>query len=234
MNENSETPHFSSPVMITSLYFKRNVNTKSHEYIQRQNRRRRRNSLDPDDSDDRTGKNQKRKRSRSFQRAVKRGSVRNPFRFPKLRNLLEINRERKISKRTSLKKELRAWLESKSVSRLNCRYCDLPNTTKSTISICFSPCGHYFASTHGDHTVKILSYPDGRVVQTLVGHERTPWTVKFHPKDSNIVASGCLAFDVRVWNIASGQTVRRIKVDKHVVGLDFHPFEPVLVRFFFF
>ena len=111
------------------------------------------------------------------------------------------------------------------------RYCELPKTTKSTISISFSPCGKYFASTHGDHTVKIISYPEGRIIQTLIGHERTPWTVKFHPTDSNVVASGCLAFDVRIWDIALGQTVRRIKVDKHVVGLDFHPFEPIVVGF---
>ncbi len=117
------------------------------------------------------------------------------------------------------------------MSNFDGRYCELPKTTKSTISISFSPCGKYFASTHGDHTVKIISYLEGRIIQTLIGHERTPWTVKFHPTDSNIVASGCLAFDVRIWDIALGQTVRRIKVDKHVVGLDFHPFEPIVVGF---
>ena len=82
--------------------------------------------------------------------------------------------------------------------------------------------------------MKIISYPEGRIIQTLIGHERTPWTVKFHPTDSNIVASGCLAFDVRVWDINRGQTIRRIKVDRHVVGLDFHPFEPTLVILSFF
>lgn len=130
--------------------------------------------------------------------------------------------------------DLRAWSEAKAINEFNCRYCQLPVSTKSTISISFSPCGKYFASTHGDHTVKIISYPEGRIIQTLIGHERTPWTVKFHPTDSNIVASGCLAFDVRVWDINRGQTIRRIKVDRHVVGLDFHPFEPTLVILSFF
>ncbi|CAN0439225.1 unnamed protein product, partial [Laminaria digitata] len=55
------------------------------------------------------------------------------------------------------------------------------------------------ASTHGDHTVKITSFLRGRVVQTLTGHSRTPWTVKFHPKDSSIVASGCLNYEVGGW-----------------------------------
>ena len=55
------------------------------------------------------------------------------------------------------------------------------------------------ASTHGDHTVKITSFLRGRVVQTLRGHPRTPWTVKFHPKDPSIVASGCLDYEVGGW-----------------------------------
>ena len=147
-------------------------------------------------------------------------------------SLLLSNDKRRTSLQCQHKQDLRAWTEAKAMSNFDGRYCELPKTTKSTISISFSPCGKYFASTHGDHTVKIISYPEGRIIQTLIGHERTPWTVKFHPTDSNIVASGCLAFDVRIWDIALGQTVRRIKVDKHVVGLDFHPFEPIVVGLF--
>jgi len=30
-------------------------------------------------------------------------------------------------------------------------------------------------------------------LQVLRGHSRTPWCVKFNPRDSNILASGCLA-----------------------------------------
>eukprot|EP00940_MAST-03C_sp_MAST-3C-sp2_P000513 g513.t1 len=108
------------------------------------------------------------------------------------------------------------------------RYCDLPSNTVSTISISFSPDGTCFASSHGDHTVKIISYPEGRVVQVLRGHPRTPWAVKFHPTNKHIVASGCLAFQVRVWDLRTGRTTKRVVVDKHVVSLDFHPIESIL------
>jgi WD40 repeat protein len=70
----------------------------------------------------------------------------------------------------------------------------------STISLSFSPDGRTLASTHGDHTVKITSCHTGKLVRNLDGHPRTPWTVKYHPTDSNIVASGCLGFQVRVWD----------------------------------
>ena len=70
----------------------------------------------------------------------------------------------------------------------------------STISLSFSPDGRTLASTHGDHTVKITCCATGRLVRNLEGHPRTPWTVKYHPVDSSIVASGCLGFQVRVWD----------------------------------
>lgn len=73
---------------------------------------------------------------------------------------------------------------------------ELPATVSSTIAIAYSADGHTFASTHGDHTVKVFIFSSGKQVANLKGHPRTPWTVKFHPLDSNIVASGCLGFEV--------------------------------------
>ena len=37
----------------------------------------------------------------------------------------------------------------------------------------------------------------GQQIRIFKGHPRTPWTVKYHSKDSNIVASGCLGYEVR-------------------------------------
>jgi len=56
------------------------------------------------------------------------------------------------------------------------------------------------ASTHGDHTVKITCTSTGKLIRNLEGHPRTPWTVKYHPKKPHIVASGCLGYQVRVWD----------------------------------
>ena len=70
----------------------------------------------------------------------------------------------------------------------------------STISIAFSPDSRTVASTHGDHTVKISCCYTGKLIRTLEGHPRTPWTVKYHPTNGRIVASGCLGYQVRVWD----------------------------------
>lgn len=70
----------------------------------------------------------------------------------------------------------------------------------STISIDFSPNGRTLASSHGDHTVKITCAHTGKLLRELEGHPRTPWTVKYHPTNYRIVASGCLGCQVRVWD----------------------------------
>jgi WD domain, G-beta repeat len=80
---------------------------------------------------------------------------------------------------------------------------------RSTISIAFSCDGKRFASTHGDHTVKVFQYPEGTQVCFLDGHPRTPWTIRFHPKDPNILATGCLGSEVRIWDLSESRCIRR-------------------------
>ena len=45
----------------------------------------------------------------------------------------------------------------------------------------------------GPHAVAVACAVWCRLAQVLHGHARTPWCVKFHPRDANLVASGCLA-----------------------------------------
>ncbi len=98
----------------------------------------------------------------------------------------------------------------------------------STIAVSFSEDGKYVASTHGDHTVKIWYYTSGRQYRNFAGHIRTPWTVKFHPRDSNIVASGCLGRNVKVWDIDLNECIHSIKYDYSILSLSFHPFGDII------
>ena len=79
----------------------------------------------------------------------------------------------------------------------------LVTSVKSTIAMCISEDGSYLASTHGDHTVKVFTLQSASfdIIREFKGHPRTPWVVKFHPKDSNILSSGCIGSEVRVWCI---------------------------------
>jgi len=93
----------------------------------------------------------------------------------------------------------------------------------STISIAFSPSGQTMASTHGDHTVKITACASGHLLQTLEGHPRTPWTCKYHPQMEEIVASGCLGHQVRLWNWKTNICLAMIRLDFAIISLSFHP-----------
>jgi activator-of-BECN1-regulated-autophagy protein 1 len=103
-----------------------------------------------------------------------------------------------------------------------------PASAVSTISIAFSPDSQTMASTHGDHTVKITSCHTGNLLRTLEGHPRTPWTVKYHPTDGHILASGCLGCQVRVWNWNDGICLKMIRLDHAIISLSFHPSGHVL------
>ena len=107
-------------------------------------------------------------------------------------------------------------------------YLDLLKSTKSTISVAFSADHRRFASTHGDHTVKVVDFDSKEVVSTLVGHPRTPWTVKFHPTDPDIVASGCLGFEARVWNCTTQICLRKAEFNRAIISLSFHPSGDIL------
>lgn len=119
------------------------------------------------------------------------------------------------------------WIEGKTLRRLDRgRYIKLDRAAplvRSTISIAFSHDGQYFASTHGDHTVKVFRYPSGEQIACLDGHPRTPWTVRFHPKDSSIVASGCLGFECRVWNIPENECIRKHNFKASISCVSFNP-----------
>eukprot|EP00978_Attheya_sp_CCMP212_P048557 scaffold542150_cov47-Attheya_sp.AAC.1 len=112
----------------------------------------------------------------------------------------------------SASSELRNFAEYKSVTGFHSSYVTKLNSDESssdedhdsaavsTISIAMSPDAKTLASTHGDHTVKITCCATGKLIRHLEGHPRTPWTVKYHPLRPNIIASGCLGFQVRIWN----------------------------------
>lgn len=94
---------------------------------------------------------------------------------------------------------------------------------RSTISIAFSHDGRYFASTHGDHSVKVFDYPSGKQIACLDGHPRTPWIVRFHPTNSSIIASGCLGNDCRVWDLTKNECIRKHKFGSSISCVSFSP-----------
>ncbi|XP_078041387.1 uncharacterized protein LOC144472302 isoform X2 [Augochlora pura] len=107
--------------------------------------------------------------------------------------------------------------------------CNLPGVPRTTFLMVFSPDGTIMASTHGDHNVYITEVKTGKNIKTLGGHPRTPWSLSFHPSSNNILASGCLGGQVRVWDLNDGCKVWDTQNETVIASLAFHPTERLLL-----
>lgn len=104
--------------------------------------------------------------------------------------------------------------------------CKLPVSVRSTFLMVFSPNGAQVASTHGDHKIYVCQVSTGRLLNTLEGHPRTPWCLAFHPTCNDLLASGCLGGEVRVWDLRGGGSEVWVCPEKSVItSLSFHPME---------
>ncbi|KAK8684620.1 hypothetical protein V6N13_040637 [Hibiscus sabdariffa] len=117
---------------------------------------------------------------------------------------------------------LLSWVEAESLQHFSAKYCQLLPPPRSTIAAAFSPGGETLASTHGDHTVKIIDCQTGNCLKVLNGHRRTPWVVRFHPLYPEILASGSLDHEVRLWNANTAECIGTRDFYRPIASIAFH------------
>uniref|UniRef100_A0A1D1Y219 Activating molecule in BECN1-regulated autophagy protein 1 n=1 Tax=Anthurium amnicola TaxID=1678845 RepID=A0A1D1Y219_9ARAE len=115
-----------------------------------------------------------------------------------------------------------SWVEAESLQHLTAKYCPLLPPPRSTIAAAFSSDGKTLASTHGDHTVKIIDCQSGNCLKVLSGHRRTPWVVRFHPLYPEILASGSLDHEVRLWNASTADCIGSHDFHRPIASIAFH------------
>ncbi|KAL6757465.1 quinon protein alcohol dehydrogenase-like superfamily [Haematococcus lacustris] len=118
---------------------------------------------------------------------------------------------------------LASWAEEDFLQHCSAQYCDSIGHPRSTIAANYSLDGTVVASTHGDHSVKLVDSYTGCKLQCLVGHVRTPWVVRFSPCTPDIVASGSLDYSVSVWQASQGQRLHHHSFGKPIASIAFHP-----------
>nr|XP_002128991.1 activating molecule in BECN1-regulated autophagy protein 1 [Ciona intestinalis] len=113
------------------------------------------------------------------------------------------------------------------------RKVELPARTRTTFMTAFSPDNRLIASCHGDHNIYISNISTGKVENSLVGHSRSPWCLSFHPSSNDIIATGCLNGEVRVWDLRGGGSeswmVSENEAMVTIASLSFHPTDHVLL-----
>ncbi|KAE8696805.1 Transducin family protein / WD-40 repeat family protein isoform 2 [Hibiscus syriacus] len=112
--------------------------------------------------------------------------------------------------------------KAESLQHFSSKYFPLVPPPRSTIAAAFSPDGKTLASTHGDHTVKIIDCQTGNCLKVLSGHRRTPWVVRFHPLYPEILASGSLDHEVRLWNANSAECIGTRDFYRPIASIAFH------------
>ncbi|KAK1592431.1 hypothetical protein Q3G72_024848 [Acer saccharum] len=115
-----------------------------------------------------------------------------------------------------------SWVEAESLRYLSAKYCPLLPSPRSTIAAAFSSDGKSLASTHGDHTVKIIDCQTGSCLKVLHGHRRTPWVVRFHPLNPKVVASGSLDHEVRLWDANTAECIGSRDFYRPIASIAFH------------
>lgn len=115
-----------------------------------------------------------------------------------------------------------SWVEAESLRHLFAKYCPLLPPPRSTIAAAFSPDGKTLASTHGDHTVKIIDCRTGSCLKVLSGHRRTPWVVRFHPLFPDLLASGSLDHEVRLWDAKTAECIGSRDFYRPIASIAFH------------
>ena len=127
------------------------------------------------------------------------------------------------------RRQLERWADESVLKNVSGRYVEFDPTPRSTIAVAYSPDGRTLASTHGDHTVKLIDTATGDVLTSLVGHDRTPWVVCFHPTNPDVLASGSLDNTVIVWDRKTGAMTARWDFGKSIASLAFLPGSDLLL-----
>ncbi|GLI66589.1 hypothetical protein VaNZ11_010509 [Volvox africanus] len=121
------------------------------------------------------------------------------------------------------------WAEEDFLQHSSSEYVEFRPPPRSSIAAAFSLDGRYLASTHGDHTVKVIDVRTGRLIHSLAGHRRTPWVVRFSPVDPDVMASGSLDSTAAIWQVSTGQMLNKYDFGKPIASLAFDPSGTMLV-----
>jgi activator-of-BECN1-regulated-autophagy protein 1 len=128
----------------------------------------------------------------------------------------------------SVSSRLESFAEHNFMETCQATYAPFNPSPRSTIALSYNCDGTMLASSHGDHSVKITSCDSQALVRVLAGHRRTPWVVRFHPKERMILVSGSLDHEVRLWNAETGECFRKHTFGKPIASLSFHHQSDVL------
>eukprot|EP00899_Mesostigma_viride_P018747 jgi/Mesvir1/26874/Mv20613-RA.3 len=116
---------------------------------------------------------------------------------------------------------LENWVEDDSLRHCSTVTILLRPPPSSTIAVAYSPSGRLVATSHGDHSIRISCATRGTCLKTLMGHTRTPWALRFHPRIPHLLTSGSLDGRVCLWDLRTDKCVASHQFGHPVSSLAF-------------
>jgi WD40 repeat protein len=94
---------------------------------------------------------------------------------------------------------------------------------KNLSSLAFSPDGRILATSGLGDNIQLWSLPQGKLINTLRGHQIAVWSLTFIDEGRLLVSFGYEQV-IKVWDVASGQEVRSIELENGTArGFTFTP-----------
>ncbi|EEC72943.1 hypothetical protein OsI_06807 [Oryza sativa Indica Group] len=126
---------------------------------------------------------------------------------------------------TDAKHDIYSWAESQSLHHWSAKYCPLLPPPRSTIAAAFSPDGKTLASTHAEWTSAHAL--GGMIMNTVIMFQN----VRYHPLLPDILASGSLDQEVRLWDAKTSDCIgsqdfrnisKQILMNRPIASIAFH------------
>ena len=109
----------------------------------------------------------------------------------------------------------KAYLSGLSINDINFSQADLSRSVFShvlstTLSVCFSPNGQFFATANADNNIRVWTVKDCKEHQTYKGHRHWVSSVTFCP-ESQLLMSGSFDKTIKLWDLETGLCLQTLE-----------------------
>ena len=112
-----------------------------------------------------------------------------------------------------------------SIKSKTLRFSTTQDESLAIAALTYRQDGRYIAASLKDHSVRVIDPLSGKEIAAHYAHLHTAWTLKWHPRNPEILASGSAPGMIVLWNVLDKRIESRAFVNspEMINSIDFHP-----------